>query len=115
MEKLSFELLSLITESMGLPAEYFHDHFKERNTTFIRLNHYPACPSPELALGVSQHKDGGALTVLWQDQIGGLQVKRKDGEWIGVKPRRDAFIINVGNLFQVTSRPLRHTESKNRQ
>ena len=68
----------------------------------LRANYYPTCPHPGLALGVNRHKDQGALTVLVQDEVGGLEVRRKDGEWIGIQPRRDAFVINVGDMFQVS-------------
>ncbi|CAL9022156.1 unnamed protein product [Prunus brigantina] len=80
-------------------------YFKEQ-TSFIRLNHYPPCPSPELTLGVGRHKDGGALTVLAQDDVGGLEVKRKtDGEWIWVKPTPNAYVINVGDKKERFSMP----------
>ncbi|CAL5377292.1 unnamed protein product [Camellia sinensis] len=73
MEKLSHKLLGLISLSLGLPENrlsgFFNDHI-----SFIRLNHYPPCPIPHLALGVDRHKDGGALTVLAQDDVGGLEV-----------------------------------------
>ncbi|GFQ03852.1 thebaine 6-o-demethylase [Phtheirospermum japonicum] len=73
-------------------------------TSFMRLNHYPACPAPQLALGLGRHKDAGAMTILAQDEIGGLEVKRKlDGEWVFVKPITDAYIVNVGDLIQVWS------------
>ncbi|KAL5858065.1 hypothetical protein ACOSQ3_005523 [Xanthoceras sorbifolium] len=103
MEKLAYKLLELIALSLGLPANRFHNFFREQ-TTFVRLNHYPPCPAPDLALGVGRHKDGGALTILFQDDVGGLQVKRKsDGEWVTVKPTPDAYIINVGDIIQVWS------------
>jgi isopenicillin N synthase-like dioxygenase len=103
VEGLAFELLGLISESLGLPATYFHKYWLPDDSNFIRLNYYPKCPAPNLALGVSRHKDGGGLTVLVQDEVGGLEVRRKDGKWIGIKPQRDAFVINVGDLFQVWS------------
>lgn len=102
VEKLAFRLLELMTLSLGLPPHRLKGRFKEQ-TSFLRFNHYPPCPCPELALGVGQHKDGGALTVLSQDDVGGLQVRRKDGEWIPVRPIPDAFIINLGNNMQVWS------------
>jgi len=102
VEKLSFRLLELISLSLGLPARYFHSKFEDP-TSRLRLNHYSPCPAPELALGVGRHKDGGALTVLAQDEVGGLQVRRKDGEWIGVKPIPNSFVINVGDCMQVWS------------
>lgn len=101
VQELSFTLLELIALSLNLPAKRLNGFFKN-STSFIRLNHYPPCPSPDLALGVGRHKDGGALTVLAQDDVGGLDVKRKsDGEWVRVKPIRNSYIINVGDIIQV--------------
>ncbi|CAN0927784.1 Jasmonate-induced oxygenase 1 [Linum grandiflorum] len=103
VEKLAFKLLELISKSLGLPAEKLSGYFKNQ-ISFSRFNHYPPCPAPELALGVGRHKDGGALTVLAQDDVGGLEVgERSSGEWIPVKPVADAFIINIGNCMQVWS------------
>lgn len=101
VEKLAFKLLELISMSLGLPADRLNGYFKDQ-ISFARLNHYPPCPSPHLALGVGRHKDGGALTVLAQDEVGGLEIAlRLNGEWIPVKPIPDAFIINIGNCMQV--------------
>lgn len=101
MQKLSYKLLELISLSLDLPAKRLNGFFKDQ-TSFVRLNHYPPCPIPHLALGVGRHKDAGSLTILAQDDIGGLEVKRKtDGEWIRVKPTPDAYIINVGDTIQV--------------
>ncbi|RVW49776.1 Protein DMR6-like oxygenase 2 [Vitis vinifera] len=103
MEKLAFKLLGLISLSLGLPENRFNLLFEE-STNFIRLNHYPPCPIPHLALGVGRHKDSRALTILAQDDVGGLEVKRKtNGEWVRVKPTPDAYIINVGDIIQVWS------------
>ncbi|CAK9186915.1 unnamed protein product [Ilex paraguariensis] len=103
VQKLAYKLLELISLSLDLPANRLSGFFKDQ-TSFIRLNHYPPCPVPHLALGVGRHKDAGALTILAQDDVGGLEVKRKtDGEWIRVKPTHDAYIINVGDIIQVWS------------
>ncbi|WCJ33789.1 2-oxoglutarate (2OG) and Fe(II)-dependent oxygenase superfamily protein [Euphorbia peplus] len=103
MERLGYTLLELVAKSLGLKADKFHGFFKDQ-TSRIRLNHYPPCPVPELALGVGRHKDGGALTILAQDDVGGLQVKRKsDGDWIFVNPIPNSYIINVGDALQVWS------------
>lgn len=101
MEKLGHRLLELVALSLGLERKRFKGFFKDQ-TSFIRVNHYPPCPAPDLALGVGRHKDAGALTILAQDNVGGLQVKRKtDGEWILVEPTPNAYIINVGDIIQV--------------
>ncbi|CAH9125834.1 unnamed protein product [Cuscuta epithymum] len=103
VQKLSYKLLGLISLSLGLPEKRLEGFFKDQ-TSFVRVNHYPPCPAPNLALGVGRHKDAGALTILAQDDVGGLEVRRKiDGEWVFVKPTPDAYIINVGDIIQVWS------------
>ncbi|XVE93302.1 hypothetical protein REPUB_Repub01dG0179300 [Reevesia pubescens] len=106
VEKLAFKLLELISLSLGLPANRLSEFFKHQ-TGMLRFNYYPPCPFPELALGVGRHRDGGALTVLAQDDVGGLQIKRQsDGEWIPVKPIPNAYIINIADTLQVWSNDL---------
>ena len=95
--------MELIALSLGLAPNRFRGFFRH-NTSNIRLNHYPPCPYPHLALGLGRHKDTGVLTVLAQDDVGGLEVRRKaDGEWIRVKPISNSFIINVGDMIQVSN------------
>ncbi|XP_021896743.1 protein DMR6-LIKE OXYGENASE 1-like [Carica papaya] len=103
-EKLAFRILELICLSLGLTDfNPLKDYFK-RQISMLRLNHYPPCPNPELALGVGRHKDPEVLTVLAQDDVGGLQVKRKShGDWIHVRPIPNTLIINVGDIVQVWS------------
>ncbi|KAL7124704.1 hypothetical protein ABFS83_14G066500 [Erythranthe nasuta] len=104
MEKLAFKLLELIALSLGLPKDRLINGFFENQTSRVRLNYYPLCPAPHLTLGVGRHKDTGVLTILAQDDVAGLEVKRKtDGEWILVKPNPDAYIVNVGDIIQVWS------------
>lgn len=103
LEKLAFKLVELISLSLELEANRLNGFFDD-HTSYVRLNHYPECPIPHLALGIGRHKDSGAITILAQDSVGGLEVKRKsDGEWVRVKPTPGAFIINVGAVFQVWS------------
>ncbi|KAM7277334.1 hypothetical protein ACFE04_019200 [Oxalis oulophora] len=103
VEKLAYRLLEMVCLSLGLRDDRLSGYFKE-GPSFVRLNHYPSCPTPQLALGVGRHKDAGALTVLVQDSVGGLEVKRKsDGEWIRVKPVANSFIVNIGDALQVWS------------
>ncbi|XP_041009694.1 scopoletin 8-hydroxylase [Juglans microcarpa x Juglans regia] len=79
----------------------------------VNINFYPACPNPELTVGVGRHSDMGTLTVLLQDGIGGLYVKvdqdhqeddGKNGEyWIEIPPIPGALVINVGDTLQILS------------
>lgn len=103
VELLAHKLLGLICLSLGLPgADGLKGYFQDEQMSLVRMNRYPPCPSPDLVLGVGRHKDAGALTILAQDGVGGLQVKSKsDGEWIPVKPIPNAYIVNVGDVVQV--------------
>ncbi|PNX95587.1 gibberellin 20 oxidase 1-like protein [Trifolium pratense] len=110
MEKLAYKLLELVTLSLGVEAK-FEEFFKDQ-TSIIRFDHYPPCPYPQLALGVGRNKDAGAVTILAQDEVEGLEVKRKtDQQWVLVKPTRDAYIINVGAIIQVWSNDAYEIES----
>ncbi|KAL1125190.1 hypothetical protein V6Z11_A13G027500 [Gossypium hirsutum] len=101
MSELSRLLAGILTENLG--------HWKQASisnicdeTCFLRLNHYPACPiSPEI-FGLVPHTDSDFLTILCQDQVGGLQLM-KDSKWVTVKPNKDALIVNIGDLFQAWS------------
>ncbi|KAK2993003.1 hypothetical protein RJ640_004515 [Escallonia rubra] len=103
MEKLSFKLMELIAMSLGLPRQRLNGFFKD-HTSMGRLIHCPPCPTPQLALGTHEHTDVGALTILSQDEAGGLEAQRTfDGEWIPVKFVPNAYVINIGDMLEVWS------------
>ncbi|EFJ17777.1 2-oxoacid-dependent dioxygenase [Selaginella moellendorffii] len=62
----------------------------------------PPCPEPDLVLGSSPHSDGVGITLLLQDEVEGLQI-RKNGEWKPVNSMPDAFVVNIGVVSQVMS------------
>ena len=68
----------------------------------IRVNRYPPCPLPEKCLGVGSHSDPHTLTILLQDDVGGLQVLKSDNQWIGIRPVPNSFVINIGDTLEVT-------------
>ncbi|KAL2477220.1 2-oxoglutarate (2OG) and Fe(II)-dependent oxygenase superfamily protein [Forsythia ovata] len=104
-DKELIQLMNRWPEDLPELREACEDYAEEMDhASFLRLNRYPPCPAPHLVLGVGRHKDPIALTILAQDEVGGLEVKRKtDGEWILVKPTPNAYIINVGDIIQVWS------------
>ncbi|KAK2988875.1 hypothetical protein RJ640_021815, partial [Escallonia rubra] len=64
--------------------------------------YYPYCPQPDLTMGLSHHTDPGVLTVLVQNEVGGLQVKHGE-EWVDVKPIKGSLIVNIGDFLQIVS------------
>ena len=99
MEALARRLMALFERALGVAPGGF-DAFMRHPTCTTRLLHYP--PQPALAqpgqIGCGAHTDWGALTLLAQDDAGGLQVQRADGAWIDVPPRPGAFVVNVGDM-----------------
>ena len=110
-EKLSLFILKAICLSLGVDKDHLTDCFFPKHTSFLRLNYYPVNDPladlkeqdhGEAGLGVHHHTDSGALTILSQDNIGGLQVNR-DGKWYPITPIDRAFVINIGDMVQVWS------------
>jgi isopenicillin N synthase-like dioxygenase len=105
---LSLHLLGAFFVGLEMPRDFLQDAFKRDHTGFMRLNYYPiddplaGNAEIDVGLGIHHHTDAGALTVLHQDDIGGLQVYR-DGFWHDIPPVDDAFVINIGDMFQVWS------------
>lgn len=100
MSELSLQIMKLLGMSLGINQEHFKDFFED-NESVMRLNYYPPCHKPELALGTGPHCDPTSLTILHQDTVGGLQVF-VDDQWRSVGPNFNAFVINIGDTFMVS-------------
>lgn len=100
VRRLGFRLLGALSLSLGLEEEYIERVLGEQEQ-HMAINYYPRCPEPELTYGLPAHTDPNALTILLQQpNVAGLQVL-KDGKWIAVEPRPNAFVINIGDQLQV--------------
>ena len=109
---LAFELVEVMAGNLGMPPGALDACFRPDHTSFLRLNYYPACPAPARPtdgaaassghLGVNPHTDSGALTLLLQDEQPGLEVYHGN-RWHLVEPRRDALVVNNGDIVQVWS------------
>ncbi|MBA0605802.1 hypothetical protein Godav_018340 [Gossypium davidsonii] len=99
-KKLGLRILELVSEGLGLESRFFGDKLSE--SEILSINHYPPCPDPSLTLGVAKHCDPNLLTLLHQGDVSGLQVFN-NGEWIGVEPLHNAFVVNIGNQLQIIS------------
>lgn len=84
--------------SLGLDAQYFRAHYTARPTLLFRVFEYPAAPANDENWGVGEHTDYGLLTVLAQDENGGLQVKTPNG-WIDAPPIEGALVCNIGDML----------------
>lgn len=85
-----------IALSLGLDAQYFRRTYTADPTLLFRVFEYPA--GDEESWGVGEHTDYGLLTLLAQDEHGGLQVKTPTG-WIEAPPIEGALVCNIGDML----------------
>ena len=111
MTSLGKKLMRLALMSVGLEDLSILNSF-ETPTIWLRLLHYPPIPksSPNDLYGSAPHTDFGCLTILTQDDIGGLQVQTKSGDWIDAPKVEGSFVVNVGDMLnRLTNGILRST------
>lgn len=99
---LSRVMLAALTDALGLASGYF-DAMTDHSIDVLKMNNY-ALPEGEVHLcgdltGMGAHTDFGILTILWADQVAGLQVLDKRGRWHDVMPDDGALLINLGDAM----------------
>lgn len=100
MSSVAVDLMRAFAVSMSLPEDTFI-RTARRPVSRGSSIYYPPQP-PDMGaeqFGVSPHTDYGCLTLLWQDDVGGLEVRGASGEWLTAHPVEGAFVVNVGDLL----------------
>jgi len=108
---LGHNLMQGISLSLGLAPDYFQRHYTRDPLILFRIFNYPhhGQVSNDPAWGVGEHTDYGILTILRQDDVGGLQVKSQ-GTWIDAPPIPASFVCNIGDMLdRMTSGQFRST------
>jgi isopenicillin N synthase-like dioxygenase len=120
LTELGQRLMGGIALGLGLPENYFAEHGTRDPLTLFRIFNYPPPASPEL-WGVGEHTDYGLLTILTQDDVGGLEVKSQS-TWVPAPPLPGSFICNIGDMldrmtrgvYRSTPHRVRNTSGRNR-
>ncbi|MGD9705717.1 MAG: isopenicillin N synthase family dioxygenase [Acidimicrobiia bacterium] len=99
------DLCRVLMRGLGLALDlgdgWFEHHLTAEPITLFRIFHYP--PGSDDDWGVGEHTDYGLLTVLRQDDCGGLQVESRH-DWIDVPPDPDVFVCNIGDMLDRMTR-----------
>ena len=110
LEKTAIYVLRALALHIGLDERYF-DQWVSSGNSILRPIHYPPITSePDGAVRAGAHGDINLITLLMGASTGGLQVLRKDGQWIDAIPQPDELVINVGDMLErLTNNRLRST------
>lgn len=90
----------MVVESLGLD-KYMDEHM-DSTDYLIRLQKYDKPRSQETELGLSSHTDKNTVTILYQNEINGLEVLTIDGHWFTPQPSLNSFIVMIGESFSVS-------------
>jgi isopenicillin N synthase-like dioxygenase len=108
MTELGHALMRGVALSLGLEPAHFRDRYMADPLVLFRIFHYPPVPArttDDPQWGVGEHTDYGVLTILKQDDVGGLQVKSGAG-WIDAPPIPGSFVCNIGDMLDRLTRGL---------
>jgi len=98
---LGHRVMAAIARSLDLPADYFARRYTADPLVLFRIFQYPSRAVPagvDAQHGVGEHTDYGLLTLLRQDDVGGLQVRTEQG-WIEAPPLPQSFVCNIGDML----------------
>ena len=91
----------MVLESLGV-EKYLEEHLGSTNY-LLRVMKYKGPQTTETKLGLNAHTDKNIVTILYQNQIEGLETQTKDGQWISLKPSPDSFVVMIGDSLLVSS------------
>lgn len=99
LTQLGQELMSLLALGLGREEDFFRTHYTKDPTVLFRIFNYPRSTGTESGWGVGEHTDYGFVTILKQDDVGGLQVRHGD-RWLDAPDVPGSFVCNVGDMLE---------------
>jgi isopenicillin N synthase-like dioxygenase len=101
LEKAARDVLDALALTLNCPP-FLPD--TEIPYLVIKLIHYQELPHGELRSGVAPHVDFSWITLLLQDDTGGLEVRTRDGEWLPIEPTPGTLVVNIGEILEFATR-----------
>lgn len=101
MDTFARRVLEVFALGLELEPGLFEQYYR-KPLMQLRLMHYPSHqPGENVPFGVRPHSDAGAFSMLLQDDVGGLEIRDKDGEWKFVPPIEGTFVVNIGDTIKL--------------
>jgi isopenicillin N synthase-like dioxygenase len=100
LNALAIELLEAFALALEQPSDALAPIHARGGHARIKLIRYPSVGQGDSDQGVGPHKDSGFLTLLAQDDIGGLEVERDD-RWVLAPPIPGSFVVNIGEILEL--------------
>ncbi|XP_031281617.1 gibberellin 3-beta-dioxygenase 1-like [Pistacia vera] len=110
MKRLAEKLMWLMLGSLGITKEDIDwanlNSYIPDASSASQMNHYPACPDPDRAMGMAAHTDSSFLTIVYQNNVTGLQVLKEGTGWVTVPMISGGLVVNIGDLLHILSNGL---------
>lgn len=105
MTELSKKIVQILLTSLGKDVEkkYLKSEFESCHGYMRIINYSPTERLENEVEGLGMHTDMSCVTIVYQDDIGGLQVRSTDGKWMDISPCEDTLVVNVGDMLQAWS------------
>ncbi|TXG62877.1 hypothetical protein EZV62_009871 [Acer yangbiense] len=105
MTELSKKIVEVLLMSLGngIEKKYYESEFKNCDGYLRIINYSPPESLEDEVEGLGMHTDMSCVTIVYQDEIGGLQVRSKEGKWMDITPCKGTLIVNVGDMLQAWS------------
>lgn len=105
MAELSKKVLEIVLMSLGDSFERKYESEFKKCHGYLRINNYlpPKSKENQEVEGLGMHTDMSCITIVYQDQKGGLQVRSKQGKWMEISPCEGTLVVNIGDMLQAWS------------
>ncbi|KAL5572853.1 hypothetical protein UlMin_022450 [Ulmus minor] len=104
MAEVSKKIVEILLKSLGEGFEKKYEAEFKNCHGYMRINNYsPPKNLEDETEGLGMHTDMSCVTIVYQDEIGGLQVRSKDGKWLDINPCEGTLLVNIGDMLQAWS------------
>ncbi|XP_034709169.1 gibberellin 20-oxidase-like protein [Vitis riparia] len=105
MTELSKRIMEIVLMSLGegFVKKYYEAEFNGCHGYLRIINYSPPDDFKEEVEGLGMHTDMSCVTVVYPDEIGGLQVRSREGKWMDISPCEGTLVVNIGDMLQAWS------------